>query len=155
MAAKSFPQWGIHKNRSADTVYVFIPLGLLVCLRLKCDVCALTLSISYGGICENRSYSLSNRVTCSLRIHNLLFKQGVYLNLVSLYVYTSCLQLLPDEVSRRYKFVLPHPSFTRNQHKNSPELLLLNFLPSNYTITASSLRAWLQLARLAAKNNDS
>ena len=25
------------------------------------------------------------------------------------------------------QFVLPHPSFTRNQHKNSPELLLLKF----------------------------
>ena len=39
--------------------------------------------------------------------------------------------------------------------KNSPELLLLNFLPSTYSITAKCLCAWLQLARPAAKNNDS
>jgi len=31
--------------------------------------------------------------------------------------------------------------------------LLLNILPSTYTITANSLRAWLQFAELATKNN--
>jgi len=39
------------------------------------------------------------------------------------------------------EFLLPHPGFTMNQHKiHLAELLLLNFLPSTYTITAIS---WL------------